>query len=168
VAAVLVACVVLDQVTKALAVAYLPLGHRSSYLGDCFRLEHVKNPGAFLSLGAALPEAARTVIFTWGVGLLVLGALVAAFNPRSAGRTAIASALVAAGGAGNLWDRAVSGGWVTDFMNLGIGPLRTGVFNVADVAIMAGVALLVLPGPRDTRPAGDGAGSRQANGGSRP
>ena len=31
-------------------------------------------------------------------------------------------------------------------MNLGIGSLRTGIFNVADVAILAGAALLLLPG----------------------
>jgi signal peptidase II len=30
-----------------------------------------------------------------------------------------------------------------DFLNVGIGPLRTGIFNVADMAIMLGVALLI-------------------------
>jgi len=29
-------------------------------------------------------------------------------------------------------------------MNVGIGPLRTGIFNVADVAIMLGASVLVL------------------------
>jgi signal peptidase II len=33
---------------------------------------------------------------------------------------------------------------VIDFMNLGIGPLRTGIFNVADMAIMLGVGLVLL------------------------
>jgi signal peptidase II len=35
-------------------------------------------------------------------------------------------------------DRARNGGHVVDFLNVGVGPLRTGVFNVADVAIVAG------------------------------
>jgi signal peptidase II len=35
-------------------------------------------------------------------------------------------------------------GSVIDFMTIAIGPFRTGIFNVADVAIMAGVALLVV------------------------
>jgi lipoprotein signal peptidase len=35
---------------------------------------------------------------------------------------------------------------VTDFVSLGIGPVRTGIFNVADVAIVAKVLLLLLPG----------------------
>ena len=32
---------------------------------------------------------------------------------------------------------------MVDFLNVGIGPLRTGIFNVADMAIMLGVALLI-------------------------
>jgi signal peptidase II len=52
--------------------------------------------------------------------------------------------LVAAGGAGNLVDRIVRDGRVIDFMNLGLGPVRTGIFNMADVQIMAGLALLLL------------------------
>jgi signal peptidase II len=61
---------------------------------------------------------------------------------------------VAAGGLGNLWDRLATGGWVVDFMNLGVGPLRTGIFNVADVALMAGVALVAWPERRGADAAG--------------
>ncbi len=40
-----------------------------------------------------------------------------------------------------------------DFLNMGIGPLRTGIFNVADMAIMAGFALLILqPRPKSDAP----------------
>jgi signal peptidase II len=48
--------------------------------------------------------------------------------------------LFVAGGAANLLDR-IQYGRVVDFMNLGIGPVRTGIFNVADVALMIGAAL---------------------------
>ena len=34
-------------------------------------------------------------------------------------------------------------GHVVDFMNMGIGQLRTGIFNVADMAIMAGLFMLL-------------------------
>ena len=40
-------------------------------------------------------------------------------------------------------DRVVRGS-VIDFMNVGVGPLRTGIFNVADMAILAGVAIFVF------------------------
>ena len=53
-------------------------------------------------------------------------------------------ALIVAGGLGNLYDRVFEGGAVTDFLNVGVGPLRTGIFNVADVAIVAGVLLMML------------------------
>ena len=52
--------------------------------------------------------------------------------------------LVSAGGVGNLVDCIVRNGHVIDFMNLGLGPVRTGIFNVADVQIMVGLGLLLL------------------------
>jgi signal peptidase II len=47
-------------------------------------------------------------------------------------------ALVLSGGIGNLIDRIGNEGRVIDFMNLGIGSWRTGVFNVADIVILGG------------------------------
>jgi signal peptidase II len=32
---------------------------------------------------------------------------------------------------------------VVDFLNLGVGPARTGIFNVADLAITIGIVLVV-------------------------
>jgi len=54
-----------------------------------------------------------------------------------------AVALLFAGGVGNLIDRVTSGGSVVDFIKLGIGPVRTGIFNVADVAITVGALILL-------------------------
>lgn len=51
--------------------------------------------------------------------------------------------LFVAGGSSNWVDR-IARGSVVDFLNVGIGPLRTGVFNVADLAIMFGAGLFVL------------------------
>ena len=58
-----------------------------------------------------------------------------------------------AGGLSNLVDRIAMGS-VIDFLNIGIGPIRTGIFNVADVAIMAGIALLLVDQYRLPRRAG--------------
>ncbi|HWO14092.1 MAG TPA: signal peptidase II, partial [Polyangiaceae bacterium] len=65
-------------------------------------------------------------------------------EPRHHSLAVWAMVLVAAGGAGNLVDRVVRDGRVIDFMNLGLGPVRTGIFNVADVQIMVGLGLLLL------------------------
>jgi signal peptidase II len=142
--ALIVASFACDQATKKLAEAELPPGRRISLLDGAIRLEQVRNSGAFLSMGARLSPAVRRGLFTWGVSALVLAALVYAFHPRTAHVPALGAALVAGGGLGNLWDRVMNGGLVTDFMNLGLGQLRTGIFNVADMVIMAGVLVLAL------------------------
>lgn len=53
------------------------------------------------------------------------------------------SALIIGGGLSNLIDRIINQGAVIDFMNIGVGSLRTGIFNVADVAIMVGMFIFV-------------------------
>jgi signal peptidase II len=53
----------------------------------------------------------------------------------------VSVALIVGGGVSNLVDRLRYGGYVVDFLNVGIGPVRTGIFNVADMAIMVGVVL---------------------------
>jgi signal peptidase II len=144
--ALIAGCVALDQATKLVARSRLIDGHRLSFLGDVFRLELTRNSGAFLSLGANLPPAIRGAILTWGVLILAAGATwVALFRRAGSPAAQLGAALVAGGGFGNLWDRLTAHGMVTDFMNLGLGTLRTGIFNVADLFIVAGVVLLVLP-----------------------
>lgn len=139
-----------DQATKAVARASLPF-RTLSYVGDMLRLQHAENPGAFLSLGAEIQGQLRFWVFTVGVALFMAAALWVLLRkstmPRS---TTIALTLVVGGGIGNLIDRAMKG-TVTDFINVGIGWLRTGIFNVADMAIMAGVGVLIYQSLRSQR-----------------
>jgi signal peptidase II len=151
--AVVVGCVAYDAASKAIASRLLVEGDRHSFLGDTVRLELAHNAGAFLSLGAGLPEAIRVRVLTWLVGAIVAGALWVAFRPASRTRVAYGAALVAAGGLGNLVDRIATHGWVVDFLNLGIGPLRTGIFNFADVVLLAGAAMIAWPERRARRDA---------------
>lgn len=140
-----------DQVTKL--IARDALRERSfSFLGDLFRLQHAENPGAFLSLGADLGPEARFWIFTVAV-IAILGYTVFAFWRRADldRLTMISLSMIVAGGLGNLIDR-VQKGTVTDFMILGAGPIRTGVFNIADMAIVFGVVVLAFKPQKKTRP----------------
>jgi len=116
-------------------------------LGDTIRLQYAENEGAFLSLGENLPNWARTGIFVVGVGALLAAVAFAALKQRWSGGLLIGAALMWAGGLSNLVDRVVRG-HVVDFINLGVGPVRTGIFNIADVAIMAGVALIFVESTR--------------------
>lgn len=48
-------------------------------------------------------------------------------------------------------DRMFNDGAVIDFVRLGVGPFQTGVFNLADVAIVIGVILLLLGSAKGRR-----------------
>jgi signal peptidase II len=144
-AVVLCSCVGCDQWTKSLATEHLKQAPAMSFLGDTLRIQYAENPGAFLGAGSRLPPSMRFAILVVvnGVFLGLIAALVVAKRP--AGRAQhLAIVLLLAGGIGNLIDRLFHDGLVTDFLNVGVGPLRTGIFNVADMAIMVGFGILVL------------------------
>jgi signal peptidase II len=133
----------LDQITKVVARDHLT-GQFFTYLGDTIRLQLTENTGAFLSLGADMDPTARMLIFTVGIGIFLVGTIwMLVKNSKMNQWTTISLSLIVAGGIGNLIDRAYKGS-VTDFMNVGIGWLRTGVFNVADMAIMAGIFIMLI------------------------
>ena len=149
-AVVVVSTIGCDRLTKNMAVQHLAGRSRLSFAADSVRLEYVENRGGFLSLGAELPEQVRTGIFSVGTAVLLAWLGAWALREVGRGRWAVGAALVWAGGSANLADRLVRGS-VVDFLNVGVGTVRTGIFNVADVAITFGAALLVaeLSGRRD-------------------
>lgn len=141
---VLVSCVGCDQTTKSIAQSYLPFTEARSILGDTVRLQLAHNTGAFLGLGSSMPAFWRHLLFNVGGTALLVGLLgyaLLAKRLRPVGVFAIA--LYFAGGVSNIIDRWTYGGYVIDFLNVGIGPVRTGIFNFADMFIMAGVAILL-------------------------
>lgn len=131
-----------DRATKRLASDHLAGRGAQRFLADTVRLQYVENRGAFLGLGAGLPDWARGGLFVFGTGLLLAGVVALGLRHRVRGAGLVGLALLWAGGLSNLIDRLLRGS-VVDFLNLGLGPLRTGIFNVADVAIMAGCALMI-------------------------
>ena len=142
--AVLAASVGCDQVSKSVAREVLAGQAPMTLALDTVRLELVGNPGGFLGLGAQLPERVRSAFFVVGIPLILAALCVQLVRSGLRGRlAAIALALLVGGGLGNWIDRVLHAGVVTDFVRLGVGPLRTGVFNGADVAVMAGAGLLV-------------------------
>jgi signal peptidase II len=74
----------------------------------------------------------------------------------------IALACIIGGGIGNLIDRVAYQGSVIDFMNLGLGRLRTGIFNAADLAVLVGAILLLL-GPLKRERDAESAGLKKEN-----
>ena len=156
--ATMLATIGCDRVTKHVATTTLANMPDRSYLADTVRLGYAENPGGFLNLGATLPPFARTAIFTAATGLLLLWLSVLAFRQSWDGWARLGVALFISGGASNWIDR-VARGHVVDFLNVGVGPVRTGVFNVADVAITIGVAIFVLAEYCNSRTAGGDSGN---------
>ncbi|MFO1096332.1 MAG: signal peptidase II [Planctomycetaceae bacterium] len=141
-----------DQASKGYATDHWQHTERNPMLvvGQSFFIQYAVNRGAFLSLFANLPEQVRLLLLVVMNGIVLSGvAFVLLFRSGWNKWTFVALALLLAGGVGNLIDRLSLGG-VIDFMVIdfsaltGIGWLRTGVFNVADVAITTGF-LMLLP-----------------------
>ena len=150
-ASVLVAFIGCDHATKIAAANLLP-AEGISLASDVLRFDLVYNHGAFLGLGGDLPAVARLLI----LGALVpLGLFATAFwmlrSTAVSRLQLVAIASIVGGGLGNWIDRLVHEGRVTDFVSLGVGPLRTGIFNFADVAVVGGVLLLLFAAYRAER-----------------
>ena len=139
----LVTCIGCDQATKRLAQLALKGAEPVVYWNDLFRLEYAENPGAFLGMGAALPDWQRWFLLTVASSVvLVLLAVFVCVRKDLRSLDIIGYSLILSGGISNMIDRVVAG-VVVDFMNIGVGSLRTGIFNVADVAIMAGLFTVI-------------------------
>ncbi|MBS1500493.1 MAG: signal peptidase II [Bacteroidetes bacterium] len=135
-----------DRVTKDLAKDHLMYHEPITYLHNTVVLEYVENTGAALSLGDNL---SKPVSF-WLLSIAPLLFLVILFiyAIRKADTLSrwklIAFSLIFAGGVGNIIDRLAYDRHVTDFMNVGIDNVRTGIFNVADMCVTAGVIILLF------------------------
>ena len=150
---VLVLCTGCDQMTKKIAQESLASGAPISLLRGIVRFEYAENPGGMLSLGAGLPEDARFLVFVILVAIILPLTIVFALRANSVNLWQLAGlSMTAAGGLGNLIDRLSNQGMVIDFVSFGIGSLRTGIMNLADIAIVAGMVLFALTGAQEKRP----------------
>ena len=139
----MLATIASDRLTKHLAAQHLVGTPTRSYLADTCRLEYAENEGAFLGIGADWPPRLRMIVFSVGNGMLLVALAILTMRLHWPTTALFGLAFCVAGGLSNLLDR-VAYGKVIDFMNVGIGPVRTGIFNVADMAITGGVLLVLL------------------------
>ena len=142
--AVAATVVALDQVTKALVRAWLPLYESVSIVPQLLDFTHVRNTGAAFGLLNAVDIPFKPLLMT----TIALAALVAigVFAVRTSPTEPLARlglALVFGGATGNLIDR-VTAGYVVDFVDVYWGGWHFWAFNVADAAITVGACLLIL------------------------
>lgn len=123
-----------DQVSKALVLKAFPLNEPRGLLGDLLRISVVLNRGGIFGLGQGLGN-----FFL----ILSIGALLFALYLLRGTRRSEIIGLLMGGAVGNLIDRLRYGA-VVDFIDIGYKGLRWPVFNIADLAITLGMALMFL------------------------
>ncbi len=113
-----------------------------SYFNDMLRVLYSENSGAFLGLGDLLPPLIQTLLLQIMVAIILCLLLIYLVTNKKLDKMAVTGlTLFFAGGTSNLIDRVTNNGAVVDFLNVGVGSIRTGIFNIADLAIMLGAIL---------------------------
>jgi len=139
-AAVAVFVLIVDQVAKALVIAHLTEGEQVSVAGNLLVFLFTRNPGAAFSIGTGS---------TWIFTIIAIGVFAFVIWYARRIRTvwwAIVFGLLLGGLLGNLYDRlfrppGFGQGEVIDFIKI---PLLPAIFNLADSAIVAAMALFLI------------------------
>ena len=141
---VVVANFLVDRITKIWAVEFLQGNPPQGYWGNFVVFQYAENNGAFLSLGAGWPDLVKAIVLlVLPMGLCIVAIGYCVWKEEDKFRAALIAS-VATGGIANLYDRLFHSFHVVDFLNFGVGGLRTGILNVADMSVTFGVILLVL------------------------
>ena len=134
----------LDQWTKQLVHARIPLARHVPVIQGFFDLVHVRNRGGAFGLFSSMDASLRGPVFlvlSIAAIVLVVGMIRKAPDDRWGLVTALS--LVLGGAIGNLIDR-IRLGEVIDFLDFYRGRYHWPAFNVADVAIVIGVGILMI------------------------
>jgi len=140
----LVVSIAFDQFTKLWVRGHMDYYRHYAYLHQHVMFERVYNTGAFLSLGDSLSGPLRYILLNILPLIAIVFGLYYVLTRADLNKiTTVSIVLIIAGGLGNLYDRVMVGA-VTDFMQLDLFLFNTGIFNVADMFIMAGTIAIIL------------------------
>lgn len=137
------ALVVIDQLTKYLALSYIGFGNSIS-VTSFFNLTLVYNTGGAFGFLSQSGETLRTLVFVAAVVIIVavLVAFYAQYHKKSRW-SAFFIAMIIGGAIGNLIDR-VRLGKVVDFLDIYISRYHWPAFNFADICVTLGIILFIL------------------------
>ena len=133
-----IAVIALDQATK-LMIRRMPMDGEFNIIGDFLKIVHVENSGAAFGL---FEGSTRFLLIMPAVVIIAAAVYIVRDKDQSAIgiMQKVSLTLIAAGGVGNMIDRFMFG-HVTDMISFSIFPP---VFNVADIAVTCGCAMLIL------------------------
>lgn len=132
---------VVDFVTKRMVLANAEMlrSEGITLIEGILRFTYVRNPGAAFGM---LPG--QRWIFVAVSALAVVGLAWLLLRPTTVGLKRWAYTLILSGAAGNLVDRIFYDGLVVDFVEMGLQGRTFPVYNVADMGVSIGAALLIL------------------------
>ena len=137
--------VAIDQISKVWVRATFIYGETKRLIGDTFIMQYVENEGAFLGMGSDMNPTLHFILLKL-LPLLVLGYVIYYIvKTKSLDRTSlIAFCFIVGGGLSNVFDRFAFNK-VTDFLFIDLGGVfKTGIFNIADVAVTTGMVMLIF------------------------
>jgi len=142
--AVIGTVLVLDQLTKMIVRATLPLTGHKTIIPNLLDLTHVQNTGAAFGLlnAADFPYKSGVMIVIAALALVAISLYARQLGSHER-LSRYGLALILGGAFGNLIDRTISG-YVVDFVDVYWGDAHFWAFNVADAAITAGAVLVLL------------------------
>ena len=134
----------IDRITKIIAIDFLKGKESISLFYNTIVFKYTENTGAFLSVGSDFPDVLKYIVFIiLPVIICLYGLYYCAFKLADKKMVIIIVSIIG-GGLGNLADRLFNDFRVVDFINFGIGTLRTGILNVADMSVTFGVIFLAI------------------------
>ena len=135
----------IDRLTKWIIETRVSFYDSHVVIPGFFEIVHSQNQGAAFGLFAQSTSEWRSVLLI-GFSIVALVTLIVMLwrTSRFDRKTSIALALILGGALGNVFDRVVREGGVTDFLLFYIGSYQWPAFNAADSAIVIGSGLLLL------------------------
>lgn len=132
---------VVDFVTKRMVLAHAEFlrSEGVTLIEGLLRFTYVRNPGAAFGM---LPG--QRWIFVAVSSIAVIGLTYLLLRRSTTGLKRVAYTMILSGAAGNLVDRIFYGGYVVDFVEMGFRGNTFPVYNVADMGVSIGAAVLIL------------------------
>ena len=135
----------LDQISKILIRKNVEQYSDIKLIGEYFILTNVENSGAFLGMGSGFSPIMKSVFLIILPIIVLISIIIYVYRDKEIDKISlIGFSIIIGGGIGNIFDRIIYGS-VTDFLFIDLGGIfKTGIFNIADLAVTTGMILILL------------------------
>jgi len=135
----------LDQISKILIRNNVEQYSDIKLIGEYFILTNVENSGAFLGMGSDFSPIMKSVFLIILPIIVLISIIIYVYRDKEIDKVSlIGFSIIIGGGIGNIFDRIIYGS-VTDFLFIDLGGIfKTGIFNIADLAVTTGMILILL------------------------